>query len=133
MKILRISFLIPGLIYACESDKATVSYSCNYFSSEKDKMIVVCDFIPNVIPFPHQDNLDSISQYYNSTPFGHLKSYGLIDSVYHYENKNVSLTVTDAIDVGFKKRYSYMMIASAEGVNYKLLTGIKIGGSVSQF
>lgn len=125
-------FTIFILLSACAHEKVKINYSSNYFYSEGNKLVVVCDFIPKLIPFPHQDHLDNISQYYNSSSDGKFKNYGMMDSIYHFDNEHVTLDISEPIDVGFKKRYNFMMKAKVEGNNFELLSGLQLGGNVNQ-
>lgn len=129
-----ILLVICMYLCSCEHSESNprIQYSSNYISIDGDYWSIHCDVLDNVFPFPLKDSLASISSYYNETSAGAIQNYGMNDSMYHYSDKKYDVNVAESLEVGFQKRYSYLLEGRAKGKSCALLNGIKIGGKVDQ-
>ena len=124
--LLLVSCRQPQIVTA----DSALQYETMYASATGDTLYMRCLRLPQVVPFPLADAVETIDQHYNTSARGHRywKS-DLVDSMYAHRAPGIMVFVARQAEVG--TQYEYMLRAGVRP-EVRLLNGIAIGGPASQ-
>ena len=119
--LLVVSFLT---ITSClnQVDPLTL-YDVKYVIVRNDTCEMYSNYLPSLIPFSKENN-NTVQA------FGKWIERG-VDSVYIFKHKNMEVAYQESNEVGFARRYSYMINGRALP-GTKLLNGIIVGNPIEQ-